>query len=381
MTKHILRGLAIGLVAIMAAAFVASPVLAADLRGEETITVARGEVVDEDLYVAGSSIVIDGTVNGDLWAAGQEITINGTVNGSIVAAARTITISGEVDRAARLAGETLTINGNIKGDLFAFASKANISGSAVIDGDIIFGAGSSYIDGQVGGNIKGGGGEVRISNGVGGDITLNADALHIKDTANIQGNLTYTSESEADIEPDAKIGGTTTHNIPVVEEHGKKGFATGLTGKVLGFFMILVIGIIIVVIFPRKMTSLANSIQTKPWWSLLWGAVILIVTPIAAIIICITVIGIPVGLIALALYGIAIYLSSIVVALLIGRLILGRFSEVERKSMLIAALAIGLVILSILRLIPVAGFYIGLLIIIFGLGSLISSRVGLHTEA
>ena len=48
---------------------------------------------------------------------------------------------------------------------------------------------------------------------------------------------------------------------------------------------------------------------------------------------------------------------------------------------ILRALAIGLVILAILKLIPVAGFFIGLLIIIFGLGSLISSRVGLHTEA
>ena len=89
----------------------------------------------------------------------------------------------------------------------------------------------------------------------------------------------------------------------------------------------------------------------------------------------------PVGLIALALYGIAIYLSSIVVALLIGRLIPGRFREVDRKVMLIAALAIGLVIFAILKLIPVAGFFIGLLIVIFGLGSLVASRVGLHREA
>jgi hypothetical protein len=41
------------------------PVLAADFRGGDTITVASGEVVDDDLYVSGTNIIIDGTVNGE----------------------------------------------------------------------------------------------------------------------------------------------------------------------------------------------------------------------------------------------------------------------------------------------------------------------------
>jgi len=110
MSKQIVKGLAVLLVVILVTCFTSSPVLAADLRSGDTVTVASGDVVDDDLYVAGGSIVIDGTINGDLWAVGRDVTINGTVNGSLVAVAQTVEVNGDVARAARLAGEMLLLS-------------------------------------------------------------------------------------------------------------------------------------------------------------------------------------------------------------------------------------------------------------------------------
>ena len=107
MSKLIFSGLAVTLVAVLLTFFISAPVLAADLRSADTVTVAAGEVVDDDLYVAGNTVVIDGVVNGDLWAFGSIITINGEVKGSIVAAGQTVSINGNVGHAVRLAGETL----------------------------------------------------------------------------------------------------------------------------------------------------------------------------------------------------------------------------------------------------------------------------------
>ena len=126
---------------------------------------------------------------------------------------------------------------------------------------------------------------------------------------------------------------------------------------------------------------MADSIRMYPLPSLGWGAVILFATPIAAIMVCFTVVGIPIGLIALALYGIAVYLSQIPVALLIGRLIIRRSTEVESKGLLVGVLALGLVILIILRLIPFLGFWIGLATALFGLGAVVVSERRLRVEA
>ena len=384
MSKRIFMGVVALLAAISVTFLTSAPVLAADLRSGDTITVASGEVIDDDLYIAGESIVIDGTINGDLWAVGREVTVNGTVNGSIVAAAETINVNGDVAHAARLAGETLNIRGDVGGDLIAFCSAANIASTAEIGGDLLVGAGNVRIDALIEGDVKGGAGEVTITNGVRGNVELEVDNLTVASTANIEGDLTYTSENEAEIESGAQVGGTTTHQ-PVEEEPAKAALGAGIAatamGKVVAFLMILVVGIIIILIMPRRIVSMADSIRMYPLPSLGWGAVILFATPIAAIIVCFTVIGIPVGLIALAVYGIAIYLSQIPVALLIGRLIIRRSTEVESKGLLVGALALGLVILGILRLIPFLGFWVGLATALFGLGAVVVSEKRLQAEA
>ena len=106
MSRRILIGLAALLVLVSVTVLVAVPVLAAELRGGGDVTVASGEVIDEDLYVAGDHIIVNGTINGDLWAAGGTI-INGTVNGSVLAVGGTVNISGEVTHTVRVAGRNL----------------------------------------------------------------------------------------------------------------------------------------------------------------------------------------------------------------------------------------------------------------------------------
>ncbi len=295
-----------------------------------------------------------------------------------------MTVNGEIARSARLAGQTVNVSGNINGDLVAAGAAANIASTAKIGGDLLVGAGSVRIDGLIQGDVKGGGGEVTIAGEVRGNVELEVDNLTIAPTANIEGALIYTSENEAEIQPGSQVGGTVTYEPAEEEPAGAAltaGIASAVMGKVIAFLMILVVGIIIILTVPRRMASVADSVRTKPWPSLGWGAVILFATPIAAIIVCFTVIGIPVGLIALALYGIGIYLSQIPVALLIGRLIFRRLTEVESKGLLVGALALGLVILVILRLIPFLGFWVGLATALFGLGAVVVSEKRLRAEA
>ncbi|GAI86021.1 unnamed protein product, partial [marine sediment metagenome] len=101
----------------------------------------------------------------------------------------------------------------------------------------------------------------------------------------------------------------------------------------------------------------------------------------AALIVCITIIGLPLGLITLALYTIAIYLTQLFVGLLIGQLIIGASRGIETRAALVGALALGLAILSLLRLIPYLGSVIGLATVLFGLGAILVSERKLRAEA
>ncbi|GAJ08723.1 unnamed protein product, partial [marine sediment metagenome] len=73
MSKHILKYLTVSLFAILLMTLTAVTVFAFDARYGDIVTVASGEVIDSDLYVAGETIIIDGTINGDLIAAGKII--------------------------------------------------------------------------------------------------------------------------------------------------------------------------------------------------------------------------------------------------------------------------------------------------------------------
>jgi len=365
MSKHILQGLIGSLLAILLMTFTAVPVLAFDARSGNIVTVASGEVIDGDLYVGGKTITIDGTINGDLIAAGRTITVNGPVNGSIIAAGETVNINGEVTHAVRVIGETLNISGTIGRDLLVAGAKFSMASTSEIGGDFLLGAGTALIDGL----IK-------------GDINSGVDSLTIASTASIQGKLTYNSENEANIQSGAQIMGTITHKLPDVKEKIATGTGIGLWGTVIGFLMILVIGIIIVLLAPRRVEAVTESIRTRPWASLGWGTLILVTTPIAAVIDCITIIGLPLGLIALALYAIAIYLTQLFVGLLIGKLIVGAFRGViETRAALIGALALGLALLRFLRLIPFVGFFLVLATVLFGLGAILVSERKLRAEA
>jgi len=373
MLKYILKGLATLLVVILVTGFTAVPVLAADLRSGETVTVASGEVIDDDLYIAGTNIVIDGTVNGDIFGFGTTITINGSVNGSVTLGGQSVTINGKIARSARLGGTNVTVNGSIGGDLLAGGTNVNVASTAKIGRDIILGGSIVRIDGPVEGYIKGAGSIVIIANGVRGDVELNVNKLTIASTANLRGNLTYTSKNEAEIQSGAQIGGTTTHKMPEVKEPA--GPFTNIGGKVIAFLMTLLAGIVIILVAPRRAAAVAASIRRKPWLSLGWGAIILFATPIAAIITLVTVVGVPVGLIGLTLYGIAIYLSQIAVGLFIGYWIIGYFSKVESRGVLVGALALGFTILTLLKLIPYVGFpWLWLATVLFGIGAMALSQ-------
>ena len=379
MRKYIFKGLFVFPIVMLVMVFAAIPSSAAELRGEDTVIVASGDVIDDDLYVASDRTIINGTINGDVLAAGDTITVNGKINGSIIAVGSTINIDGEVTHAVRVAGGNVNISGNVGGDLVVAGGQVDIASTAIIGGDLVFGAGTIQINAPIGDDVKGGGGEVTIKNVVAGNVEIGAKNLVINSTANIRGNLIYVSKNEAEIQSGAKIGGTTTQKVPEVKEPVVP--TLGIWGKVIAFLMTLLAGIVIILIAPQRAKAAVASIKRKPWLSLGWGAIILFATPIAAIVTLITVIGVPVGLLGLTLYGIAIYLSQIAVGLFIGYWIIGYFSNVESRGILVGALALGLAVLTLLKLIPYVGFPLWLATALFGIGAMVLSQKTLHTEA
>ena len=275
MLKNVYRALVICLLSIILTSLIAVPALAFDARTGSTVTVAAGEVIDGDIYLAGSSIIVDGTVNGDVFAAAQTITINGAVNGGVTLAAQTITLNGKVANGARLAGQTITVYSDIGRDLVVVGAEVTLAGAGSVHGDLVVNGGVVQVNGRVDGGMLGNNSEVTISGSVGGNIELEVNKLTLTSTADVKGNLKYTSANQAVIQSGAKIGGTTNH-IPAPAKQTRQMFPGMMFGlavawKIYSFLAMLLIGIIIILISKRRLTLMANAIASSPWPSLGWG--------------------------------------------------------------------------------------------------------------
>ena len=98
-----------------------------------------------------------------------------------------------------------------------------------------------------------------------------------------------------------------------------------------------------------------------------FGMLFLIATPIAAIIVCITVVGLGVGITAIMLWIISIYAAQVLVGAWLGEKILGVGTGAGAA---LGRLALGLVILRALGMLPFLGAWISSVVVVWGIGAM-----------
>jgi len=376
------------LAAALAVSFlIITPVNAADIRNGERLTIPAGDVINDDLYLFGANIIVDGTVNGDVIVFGNWITINGDVNGSINGAGQDIVVKGRVKDSVRVAASAVDINSAIGGDLVAVASHVNITQSGSIGRDFLVAVTTVQVNGPVARDIRGSAGKLIINSSVGGNIDIAGGDVKLEPAAIIAGNLTYKSEREAEQAKEATVKGEIKH-VPPPPQPKPSGETIGqaiggLVSAVVGFVVILLLvvvvikyaaalltGIIFILLARNYIPGLIETLKGKPWPCLGYGALVLFLVPVAIAIAFGLVIGIPLGLAALAIYMLAVYLSLIFISLFIGKWMLRQRADVNSAGRLIAALALGLLIVYLCFFIPFIGCLIDLAVILFGLGAI-----------
>ncbi|MFZ3166222.1 MAG: hypothetical protein WA130_01315 [Candidatus Methanoperedens sp.] len=333
----------------------------------------KDEVVNDDLYFAGNSITVDGVINGDLIAAGSEIKVTGTINGGIIVAGGSIIVTGNVTNDIKAAGGEVRIGGDVGDNVLVFTGNLILEKNARVARDLTLGAGTATIDGTVNGNINGGASNMEMNGATKGNVTVNiSNNLKISPGATIGGNLEYTAPRPSEIS--GIVSGTTTYKeTPVRRE---EDFTSRLPGEIIGYLWLLLIGIISLILAPELTQKNSDSISVNPLKNLLWGLLFLIITPIVAVLLLITIIGIPLSLILLAIYIILVYISRIYVGLWVGQYILRKLKQ-ETKSRVLA-MALGLIIVVIGINLPIIGGLIHFIIILLGLGAIILTKYDVY---
>jgi hypothetical protein len=396
-----------------------------DGREGQTVTIDKDEVITEDLYIGAEIIIVDGTIQGDLMVAGSDITINGVVEGDLWVAGRELILNGSVGDDLFFGGAAATLGreARVGDDIFFGGYALEARSGSQIGGEVLMGAYQGLFSGEVAKNLWVGANRLRIEGMVGGNVTANlADpsegpdinpsfysselpevpyvpaGLTLGNEAEIKGNLTYTNSREFEIDRE-QITGIIEHKLPPVEEEVTERVkdtpaqmaAAWLFSNIRRLVSFIVVGLLLAWLLPVAFAKPAERLQSKPWPSLGWGLVILLIAPFVILIAVGVVIALALLMGALtlgslvgavlsvggaaitsvvAVYALVLsYLTKSVVAYWGGQYLLNRFRP-EWAQKAVWPLMLGLVILAAFFAIPFLGGLAEFIVMLFGLGAI-----------
>ena len=343
---------------------------AVEVRSGETVIVPEGNVKGP-LFISGNNITINADVNGDIFAVGQLITINGRVDGDIIAGANTLKVDGVVLGDIRAAAIFMEINGQVEGSVTGAAQTIEL-GKVTVGREVMLFGSEVDVSGTILGDALGSANQYSINGPVNGNVRIwDVGELVIGPSAVVGGNVTYRSANQARIDPAAQTGAVTRLTPQVKKtEQPQEGIPW------IGFLIFYIMGVVVwgafYLLFPRLLPQPGSSITYAPLPAMGWGFLSLLLTPLAVLVLMITVIGIPIALILLLAYIIIISLAKIIVADYASRYMLGRYQWQGRGSFIGAFLAAFFVLIALGKL-PVAGLFITLIVVSIALGTVILS--------
>jgi cytoskeletal protein CcmA (bactofilin family) len=351
-----------------------SPARAAETAASEIVIVPEGDTVTEDLYAAGSRVVIEGTIEGDLIAfAAEEVVIPGEVTGSVVAVAPTVTIGGEVGGSVRFTANRIAISGSVGGDLVGAALRADLTPESTIEGDALVWAFRLVAAGTIGTDLEGTQRTLELAGSVGGDVDVSVNSLIVTGPLEVTGDMGYRSPAEAEGLSQASVGGVVAHKTPLPPNIRVR--ALGMLTRFLVVLGLTCAALLVAWGWPGRTESAGERARTNVWRALGRGALVilspLIVTGIAALIAGLVPASASLPLLAvfvpliLALAGLVLVLS--LVAGVPAILALGLALPGERG--LYGSVVLGSIVAGILWLVPWIGWLVPLLVLPIGLGA------------
>lgn len=349
--------------------------LAACLAMLSSLSVATAQesvfAMDEDVFAAGSDLLITGQAGGDLIAAGGNVDIAAGGALDIIAAAGQLFVEGPVGEDAILAGGSVTLSGAVAEDLIAAGGQVRVNRGARIGDDALIAGGTVRLDGDVGGNAVMAGGRLAVGGSIGGDLNAAGGNLEILSGARIAGSVSFRGAEPPVISPGATIGG----DVDYIAESRFGGHADdhrgiGWGGVIWLALAMIVTGIVVILLLPGIATGSAERLRARPVASALIGLALLAGIPFLAMLLMATVIGIPLGVIVMALYPVTLFVGFVVAAFAVSEWAIRRWVTAPRPLQRFGAFAVVVAALFLAYAIPWIGGWLALITLLPGIGAL-----------
>lgn len=351
--------------------FNADTVEATYLHAGESIVIS--EPIYGDAYILAGNGVVEEEVFGDLYIAGGNITIEGDISEDLVVAGGKVSVFGDIGGDLRVIGGQVIVYGNVEEDVVALGGQLDLSSNTTVGRNLITGAGLLTVDGHIKNNIRGVVGVIFINGRVDGNVTLSVeDSIIVSEDAKIGGDLNYSALLETNI-PDKTVGGEIIFN-----KFQREGLFEDLTfllliQKATSYAAMLFLLLVLVALTPFWLINSAIKTKENVFRSFGVGLLTIICVFIGSIILMMTIIGIPIALMALASMIIVFYFSRIFVSAWLASYILDFKKKVPRWK-LFPVIALTILFYYLIGMIP---FHVGRIttsiLFVIGAGSFILS--------
>jgi hypothetical protein len=275
-----------------------------------------------------------------------------------------------------------------------FGCGARISSGAQVQGDVVSFGGDVVIEPEVAvtGNVVLFGGDLDVAGRIGEDIVMFGGNTTIQSTAVVDGAVAALG-GNVDRKEGAVVRGSisrgrsngtitppTPPRAPVVRLPNRSwfdvatGFVFDLARGVLVAIALAALGALTVAIWPQQIDQVNATAQAAALPSLGVGCLTQVVGATLILLLTIIICGIPIALIiALAL----------TLAWLVGWIALGRLAgdkvlrALKRQEIVpVIAVVVGIILLALIGVVPVIGWFIALLVSTLGIGAVVLTRFG-----
>ena len=270
----------------------------------------------KNIYRAGGDVRLLAPVLGDLYAAGGRVTIEHAVQGDATLAGGSVVVRAAIGDDLRVTGGDVNIESLVGGELYASGGSIMLGSTAVVADAVTVYAGHATVNGKVKGPLKIYAQKVVLNGDVGGNVELNAEEIEIGSKARLGAALSYPANARFKTAEGAFIGGIITRGQAMNGRpdthrdrvwHGQMigtgpGWVGSVAGVVFSFVALLAVAALLLLVFTGFSNRAAQTMLTTPWPALAAGVAVFMGTPMLAALLCITLIGIPLGIALMMLF-------------------------------------------------------------------------------
>ena len=331
------------------------------------LIIPADQTIDDTLVFTGETLILNGTVTGNVIAFAERVEINGTVQGDVICFAGKTLVEGNVGGNLMAFTSQVDLRGHVARSLYGFASVYSLGPNAVVEGDAVGFSGDINVDGNVGRDLTVFGGHTSLRGKVGRNVYAHIGRMEVLGTSQVGGDLTaYVKKADSlQIDPGASIAGKVTKNV---RPPRKNYYLSGsfYFWRAVRLAAALITGLVLFWLFPALYPIRPQS-GGEMIKAVGIGFLMLVAVPVGAVIVGITLVGLPIGLVGLATWLTALYLAKIFVGGYLGQRLLAPPASAALSALALPLLA-GLVVVFVAINLPYVGGLIHLLALLLGLG-------------